>query len=492
MWSGCPAKAAPRSLSRNGTPLNGPSWSESTAAARPSSNSGWITAFSSGLSSSTREIAASTSSVGVASPFFTSAACAVASSPASSDIEAGTLAPAATSPRVARLERPLGRFRCGDPAQAPQLELERVVDAAAVPVSVLDLARGVRVADDDVIGADRDLAVAAWAAVELAGHGPDQDHLLALVTRAGEAEPGVGQVVEPPVRPAHRGPRRRALTALFRSRAAPDQGFPATPSTCAAARSQDALEPDRERLLEIGDPAHREQYAGHERAAVDRGMADRARLPLSAELPLLGRDEARQAHRVNRLVDVAAVLANQLGGPLRVPRGRVELAIVVELDDLALGHLRLSLAGQLHHQHGTDREVGRHQHVGAVPGLPLDLSAKRLEVEAGRPDHRVDAGGDAGERVLWRRLRGREVDDDVGIVEAVGELDPERGVCAARQVQVIGALDRGADRRAHPPGGSGHRDPDHAAVRASWIDPTARRNRSSSGPMQAADRRPGS
>ena len=46
-----------------------------------------------------------------------------------------------------------------------------------------------------------------------------------------------------------------------------------------------------------------------------------------------------QAHRVDRLVHVAAGLADQLGGAQRGARGRVELLVVVQLDDLALGHV---------------------------------------------------------------------------------------------------------------------------------------------------------
>ena len=62
--------------------------------------------------------------------------------------------------------------------------------------------------------------------------------------------------------------------------------------------------------------------------------------PSPPKIDLLVGDEAGQAHRVDRLVDVAAGLADQLGGPLRGARRRVELAVVVQLDDLALGHVR--------------------------------------------------------------------------------------------------------------------------------------------------------
>ena len=64
--------------------------------------------------------------------------------------------------------------------------------------------------------------------------------------------------------------------------------------------------------------------------------------------------------------------------------------------------------------------------------------------------------------VVERRLRGREVDDDVGVAEHVGELGVERRVGAAGELQVVGALDRLADGLPHPPGGAGDGDPDHA------------------------------
>ena len=47
-----------------------------------------------------------------------------------------------------------------------------------------------------------------------------------------------------------------------------------------------------------------------------------------------------QAHRVDRLVDVSAGLADQLGGALRRSRRRVLLLVAVQLDDLDLRHVR--------------------------------------------------------------------------------------------------------------------------------------------------------
>ena len=57
--------------------------------------------------------------------------------------------------------------------------------------------------------------------------------------------------------------------------------------------------------------------------------------------------------------------AHQLGGARRGAARRVELAVVVELDDLRPGHVPRRLGGELHHQHGADREVRRDEDVGA-------------------------------------------------------------------------------------------------------------------------------
>ena len=73
---GSPAVWQARSLTRKGTPRNGPS---AGSLASAFSKSGWITAFSSPSRASMRAMAASASSRGEASPERTSSACAVAS-----------------------------------------------------------------------------------------------------------------------------------------------------------------------------------------------------------------------------------------------------------------------------------------------------------------------------------------------------------------------------------------------------------------------------
>ena len=69
-----------------------------------------------------------------------------------------------------------------------------------------------------------------------------------------------------------------------------------------------------------------EQDPGHERSSIDRVVADRQRLALAAEDHLLVGDEAGQAHRVDRLVDVPARLADEVRGPLRGPGGASSFA----------------------------------------------------------------------------------------------------------------------------------------------------------------------
>jgi hypothetical protein len=67
---------------------------------------------------------------------------------------------------------------------------------------------------------------------------------------------------------------------------------------------------------------------------------------------------------------------------------------VVQLDDLALGHVLRDPLRQLHHQHGADREVWRHQQVGAAHAL------ERRKVGAGRAHHAMDPGLEAVARVV--------------------------------------------------------------------------------------------
>ena len=116
------------------------------------------------------------------------------------------------------------------------------------------------------------------------------------------------------------------------------------------------------------------------------------------------------------------------------------------------------LDGKAHHQHGADREVRRDEDVRPAQAFQLG------DAESARADHDVDSGGDARARVGERDLRLREVDDDLAFRQDRGELDAERRVRAARELEIVGLLNRVAGRGAHAPGGAGYANPDHVAT----------------------------
>ena len=212
--------------------------------------------------------------------------------------------------------------------------------------------------------------------------------------------------------------------------------------------------------------------------------------PSPPKIDLLVGDEAGEPHRVNRLVDVAAGLADQLRGALRGSRRRVELLVVVELDDLALGHVRGDPLRGLHQQHGADREVGSDEAVGRAGAGRLGRLAQGVEVEAGRAEHDMDPGLQAGAGVVERRLGRGEVDDDVGLAERVGELDPEGGIGPARRAPCP-RRPRPPRRRPGPcaPPRPRRRPGSRARPALSLTGASASRKHSSPRPTQAAESR---
>ncbi len=68
------------------------------------------------------------------------------------------------------------------------------------------------------------------------------------------------------------------------------------PSAGPGVASEQLLQPDGEAVRQLPHPAHREQYARHEGAAVHRIVANRQGLALTAEDHLLVCDQARQAN----------------------------------------------------------------------------------------------------------------------------------------------------------------------------------------------------
>ncbi len=156
-------------------------------------------------------------------------------------------------------------------------------------------------------------------------------------------------------------------------------------------------------------------------------MADRQQLPLPRQQHLLVCDEAGQTHGVDS--DVAA---HCLGGRLGRPGRRIDLRLVVRLDDLRARQVLCRLGGEAHHQHGAEREVrrvedGDSNSGGALPHLG--------EIGAGRADDRRHACVDGGFDVRHDSVRRREIDHHVGLAEIVHEL-------------VTGCLER---RREHGP-----------------------------------------
>jgi hypothetical protein len=186
-------------------------------------------------------------------------------------------------------------------------------------------------------------------------------------------------------------------------------------------------------------------------------VADRERLAGAAEDHLLVRHQAGQADRVDRLVDVGASLAEQVRGVRRGSRRGVQLAVVVQLDDLALRQMCGGLPCELHHQDRADGEVGSDEEISGA------YSFKAREVGATRSYHAMHAGLQAGPRVVGRGARGREVDHHVGVAEHVDQRGIQQGIGAAHERHVVGLLHRFANRLAHAARGAGDRDAYQAA-----------------------------
>ena len=155
----------------------------------------------------------------------------------------------------------------------------------------------------------------------------------------------------------------------------------------------------------------REQHAGHVRLPRERVVADRQQLALAREQHFLVRDEAGQAHGVDG--DVAA---HRLRGRLGRTGRRVDLRLVVRLDDLRARQVLRRLRGEAHHQHRAEREVRR---VEDGDSSRAALSPTLGEIGAARADDARHAGVDGGLDVRHDRVRRREVDHRVGLAEIV-------------------------------------------------------------------------
>ena len=217
--------------------------------------------------------------------------------------------------------------------------------------------------------------------------------------------------------------------------------------------------------------------------------------PSVAEDHLLVGDEPRQAHGVDRRLGAAARLGHQPRGERRGAAGRVELAVVVQLDDLGLRHVPRGLGGEAHHQHRADREVGRDEHVGACGSRSAPCASRSgAEVEAGGADHDVHPGAHAGAARSRARCRLREVDDHLArrgstsasVMPSSGSARPTSSMSSAPSTAA-------QTRLPHAPGRAGDRDADHAGATASSASASgssAARKRAPRRGRSPADRQP--
>ena len=193
---------------------------------------------------------------------------------------------------------------------------------------------------------------------------------------------------------------------------------------------------------------------------------------------------------MDRLVDIAAGFSDQLRRPLGSSGRGVELAVVMELDDLALRHV-------------LGHHAGRRASASTAP--IAKFGASRQFAPFGRSlgslleDLRGIEPGGAGDNVgsACQRLPRMLPGPASGVVKSTTTSAPSstsaNGVSSAGSARPLSSMSSAAssglaDRLSHPPGRSGYGDLNHAATRASLTDPAAARKRSSSAPMQAAER----
>ena len=257
----------------------------------------------------------------------------------------------------------------------------------------------------------------------------------------------------------------------------------AAPGASAGRRSgeEQVLEADRDRVRELGHAAEREQHAGHERACgrSSRGGSS-ASGPTSPRMTSWWATRPGQAHGVDR--DVARRISSAVRAA--VPLGRVELPVVVELDDLGLAMCREASAAKRIISTAPMAKFGAKKTFA-----PCRRRGRALDVPARGPDDDVDAGLERRPRVGQRGVGPREVDEHVGVAEHV--LRPRRpsaGIGAPVSSRSVGRLDGRAHRLPHPPGRTGDGDADQAALAP---PPRASRAPAAEGVLVGADARGG-
>src|SRR5699024_1096749 len=168
---------------------------------------------------------------------------------------------------------------------------------------------------------------------------------------------------------------------------------------------EDVLQPDGDAgvLRHLADAG---EDTGHEGDAVEGVVTDRQLLTLVAQEDLLVGDEPAKTDRVHRdardagatravrvllgrvrhvpEAGVVAGGADELGGPGRRAARGVDLARVVQLDDLHRLVEARGLLRELHHQDRADREVRCDEHPDAPVGLDLGPETGGLLVRPAR------------------------------------------------------------------------------------------------------------
>ena len=128
-------------------------------------------------------------------------------------------------------------------------------------------------------------------------------------------------------------------------------------------------------------------------------------------------------------VRAPAGLRDQLRRALRGARRRVELRVVVQLDDLAVGHVGSDQLRRLHHQHGADREVGRDQAVARATARPPPAAPRPAPASSPVVPTTTWVSCSRHRRVFSNTVDGhREVDDHV---RARLRRAPARATCRA-------------------------------------------------------------
>ncbi len=170
---------------------------------------------------------------------------------------------------------------------------------------------------------------------------------------------------------------------------------------------------------------------------------------------------------------VGRPLGRRVGhAPGRHHRGagrRVDLLVVVQLDDLGGLEERSGELGEPHHQHRADREVGRDDAVAR--GEQVSQLVELDLAESGRSHDRVHLMHRAPAEVAHRRVGRREIDCDLGVrvgerARRVGDRDAGRNeITGVKRVdggdELEGRIGRDgfAHGRAHASSGTEHPDP---------------------------------